>query len=41
MSLADHVSHYEGEGHNRKDAMKKTATDRGLAKRDVYNALIE
>lgn len=41
MSLADHVSHYEGEGHNRKDAMKKTATDRGLTKRDVYNALIE
>ena len=41
MSLADHVRHYEGEGYNRKDAMKKTATDRGLTKRDVYNALIE
>ncbi|MGQ8875644.1 16S rRNA (cytidine(1402)-2'-O)-methyltransferase [Paenibacillus sp. TSA_86.1] len=41
LSLEEHVEHYENEGNSRKDAMKKTATDRGLAKRDVYNALIE
>lgn len=40
MSLDEHVSHYESEGFNRKDAMKKTATDRGLSKREVYNALV-
>lgn len=40
MSLEEHVSHYESEGFNRKDAMKKTATDRGLSKREVYNALV-
>lgn len=40
LSLEEHVEHYENEGNSRKDAMKKTAADRGLAKRDVYNALI-
>lgn len=40
MSLEEHVRHYESEGFNRKDAMKKTATDRGLSKREVYNALV-
>lgn len=40
LSLEEHVEHYENEGNSRKDAMKKTAVDRGLAKRDVYNALI-
>ena len=40
MSLEEHVKHYENEGISRKDAMKKTASDRGLTKRDVYNALI-
>ncbi|PYE43778.1 16S rRNA (cytidine(1402)-2'-O)-methyltransferase [Paenibacillus barcinonensis] len=41
LSLEEHVAHYENEGNSRKDAMKKTAGDRGLTKRDVYNALIE
>ncbi|MDO7908556.1 16S rRNA (cytidine(1402)-2'-O)-methyltransferase [Paenibacillus sp. JX-17] len=40
LSLEEHVSKYEAEGMNRKEAMKKTASDRGLAKRDVYNALL-
>jgi 16S rRNA (cytidine1402-2'-O)-methyltransferase len=41
MSLEAHVAHYEELGSNRKDAMKLVAGDRGLAKRDVYNALLE
>ncbi|MCM3176002.1 MULTISPECIES: 16S rRNA (cytidine(1402)-2'-O)-methyltransferase [unclassified Paenibacillus] len=40
LSLEEHVAHYESEGLGRKDAMKKTGTDRGLTKRDVYNALL-
>ena len=31
---------YEGQGFDRKEAMKRTAADRGMAKRDVYNALL-
>lgn len=42
MELAEHVSHYEEqESLSRKDAMKKVAADRGLSKRDVYNALLD
>ncbi|MBY9082585.1 16S rRNA (cytidine(1402)-2'-O)-methyltransferase [Paenibacillus sp. HN-1] len=41
LSIAEHVVHYEGEGVSRKDAMKKAAADRGVAKRDIYNALLE
>ncbi|MFU1796736.1 16S rRNA (cytidine(1402)-2'-O)-methyltransferase [Paenibacillus azoreducens] len=40
LTLEQHVAHYESEGLSRKDAMKKTAGDRGVSKRDVYNALI-
>lgn len=41
LSIAEHVAHYESEGVPRKDAMKKAASDRGVAKRDIYNALLE
>ncbi|AHV94965.1 16S rRNA (cytidine(1402)-2'-O)-methyltransferase [Paenibacillus sabinae] len=41
LSIAEHVAHYESEGSTRKDAMKKAASDRGVAKRDIYNALLE
>ncbi|UJF33136.1 16S rRNA (cytidine(1402)-2'-O)-methyltransferase [Paenibacillus hexagrammi] len=41
LSLGEHVEHYEAQGNERKEAMKLTAIDRGLSKRDVYNALIE
>lgn len=41
LELSQHVEHYENEGLSRKDAMKKTATDRGLSKRDIYNALLK
>ncbi|MFD1137010.1 16S rRNA (cytidine(1402)-2'-O)-methyltransferase [Paenibacillus urinalis] len=41
LSLTAHVEHYEKEGLSRKDAMKSTAADRELSKRDVYNALLK
>ncbi|UQZ34217.1 16S rRNA (cytidine(1402)-2'-O)-methyltransferase [Paenibacillus sp. PK3_47] len=41
LSIEEHVSHYENGGVVRKEAMKKAAADRGLAKRDIYNALLE
>ncbi|NOU76593.1 16S rRNA (cytidine(1402)-2'-O)-methyltransferase [Paenibacillus sp. LMG 31458] len=41
MSLGEHVEHYEQSGSDRKDALKLVASDRGLSKRDVYNALLE
>ncbi|MBO2945928.1 16S rRNA (cytidine(1402)-2'-O)-methyltransferase [Paenibacillus sp. F411] len=40
MSIEDHVAHYEETGLSRKDAMKKVASDRGVSKRDIYNALL-
>ena len=41
MTLGEHVEHYEQSGSDRKDALKLVASDRGLSKRDVYNALLE
>lgn len=41
FSVEQHVMHYESLGENRKDAMKKTAVDRGVSKRDIYNQLLE
>ncbi|QQZ62641.1 16S rRNA (cytidine(1402)-2'-O)-methyltransferase [Paenibacillus sonchi] len=41
LSIEEHVNYYETSGQTRKDAMKKAASDRGLAKRDIYNALLE
>ncbi|NMO97728.1 16S rRNA (cytidine(1402)-2'-O)-methyltransferase [Paenibacillus lemnae] len=40
LSIEDHVAHYESRGETRKDAMKKAAADRGVSKRDIYNALL-
>jgi len=40
LTVEEHVAHYEAEGHPRKEAMKKTAGDRGVSKRDIYNTLI-
>ncbi len=38
LSLIDHVDHYVAQGLANKEAIKKVAEDRGLSKRDVYNA---
>lgn len=40
MSLAEHVSYYEAEGYERKEAMRMAAKDRGVSKRDVYQGLL-
>ncbi len=41
LSLEEHMAYYEGQGIDRKEAMKKVAKDRGISKRDVYNSLIQ
>lgn len=41
MSLSDHMAIYEEQGIDRKEAMKLVAKDRGISKRDVYQALLE
>ena len=41
MSLEDHMKYYEDEGFSHKDAMKKVAADRGVGKREIYQALLE
>ncbi|WP_150275654.1 16S rRNA (cytidine(1402)-2'-O)-methyltransferase [Paenibacillus tepidiphilus] len=40
LTVSEHVSHYEQEGLNRKEAMKKAALDRGVPKREIYNTLL-
>lgn len=42
LTIAQHVEHYAGQtGGNRKEAMKLAARDRGLSRRDVYQAILE
>ncbi|NLL75688.1 MAG: 16S rRNA (cytidine(1402)-2'-O)-methyltransferase [Clostridiales bacterium] len=41
MPLEEHMKYYEGQGVDRKEAMKLVAKDRGIGKRDVYNMLLE
>lgn len=41
MSLADHMAHYEAQGVERKEAMRLVAKDRGISKREVYQALLK
>jgi 16S rRNA (cytidine1402-2'-O)-methyltransferase len=40
MTLQEHLAHYEAAGEERKAALKRVATDRGVPKREVYNALL-
>lgn len=37
LSIAEHVDHYTQQGLSKKEALKQTAEDRGVSKRDVYN----
>jgi len=39
MSIEDHMEHYLSQGLDRKEAMKRTAKDRGVQKREIYNYL--
>lgn len=41
MSVEEHMKLYEDQGMTRKDAMKQVAKDRGVGKRDIYQALLE
>ena len=40
MSIPEHMEIYLSQGIPKKDAMKKVASDRGISKRDVYQALL-
>ena len=40
ISVEEHMEHYLSQGIDKKEAMKKVAKDRGVSKRDIYNALI-
>ena len=40
MSIEEHMEHYLSQGIDKKEVMKKVAKDRGVSKRDIYNALI-
>lgn len=41
LSLGEHMAHYESQGIDRKEAMKRVAKDRGVSKRDIYQALLK
>lgn len=40
LNIEEHMNHYEAQGIERKEAMKLVARDRGISKRDVYQALL-
>ncbi|MGN0256435.1 MAG: 16S rRNA (cytidine(1402)-2'-O)-methyltransferase [Chordicoccus sp.] len=40
MDIPSHVAMYEAQGMSRKDAMKAAAKDRGVSRRDIYQALL-
>lgn len=39
VSIEEHMARYEGQGMDRREAMKQVAKDRGLSKREVYACL--
>lgn len=41
MSIEEHMAFYEKHGIDRKSAMKKVAADRGVGKREIYQALLK
>ena len=40
MSIEEHMELYLGQGMDKKSAMKQVAKDRGVGKRDIYQALL-
>lgn len=40
LSVDEHMKFYEDQGLDRKEAMKKVAADRGVSKREIYQALL-
>ncbi len=41
LSIEDHVQRYIDQGMDKKEAMKAAAKDRGVSKRDIYQALLK
>jgi 16S rRNA (cytidine1402-2'-O)-methyltransferase len=41
MEIPEHVEYYMNQGMDKKAAMKQAAADRGVSKREIYQALIE
>lgn len=41
ITIEEHMELYESKGHSHKEAMKLVANDRGVARRDIYQYLIE
>ena len=41
ISIEEHMQRYLDQGMDKKEAMKAVAKDRGVSKRDIYNALLE
>ena len=41
LSLEEHMAHYESQGIDRREAMKRVAKDRGVSKLDIYQALLK
>ncbi len=41
LSIKEHVEKYMAQGMDKKEAMKVVANDRGVSKRDIYQALLE
>lgn len=41
MSIPEHVDFYINQGMDKKEAMKRAAKDRGVTKREIYQALLE
>ena len=41
LPLKEHINYYINQGMQKKDALKSVAKDRGVSKRDVYNADLE
>lgn len=39
FTIEEHVNYYMGQGYEKMDAMKLTAKDRGISKRDVYRVI--
>lgn len=40
MTVEEHMAYYETKGMDHKEAMKQVAKDRGVSKRDIYQALL-
>lgn len=40
LTIEEHMKIYEDQGMERKEAMKKVASDRGVSKREIYQALL-